>query len=108
MRSCRVTSRTLFQRFTQSTTSQSSRVPATTLRRLCDSSVQDAIFYVELTSSCCLSSSSEFTQGAGTQEAHDNTMKVAKGLAAVALRVLTDSSFADAAKKEYEQHRKRK
>lgn len=51
---------------------------------------------------------SAFTKDAKGEQAHTNAMKVSKGLAAVALRVLQDPSFAATATKEYEEHRKLK
>jgi len=47
-----------------------------------------------------------FAKAARTKEAHQNTIQVAKGLAAVGWRILTDENFAKAAKKEYEEVRK--
>lgn len=41
-----------------------------------------------------------FAKAARTKEAHQNTIQVAKGLAAVGWRILTDENFAKAAKKE--------
>lgn len=51
---------------------------------------------------------SEFARAAGTEEAHANTLKVMKGLAATAWRIATDEEFAKAAKEEYDNKRKPK
>ena len=49
-----------------------------------------------------------FAKAAATPRAHEETIKVAKGLAATAWRVLTDDEFFQAAKKEFETERKPK
>lgn len=49
-----------------------------------------------------------FAKAAATPRAHEETIKVAKGLAATAWRVLTDDEFFQAAKEEFETERKPK
>lgn len=49
-----------------------------------------------------------FAKAAATKRAHEETIKVAKGLAATAWRVLTDDDFYKAARKEYDEERKPK
>lgn len=54
----------------------------------------------------CDAVASGFAKAAGKKEAHEATIKTAKGLGAVAWRILNDDRFAEAAKREYEEHRK--
>lgn len=46
--------------------------------------------------------SEPFATAAGTHEAHESAMKCAKGLAMLALSVLTDESLAQQARKDFE------
>lgn len=49
-----------------------------------------------------------FTKQAKTEEAHKETLAAAKGLSCVSLRFLTDSAFAKAVKKDFDDEKKRR